>query len=193
MTRFATGVLLILVGIVVGLFLHGKRLIPHLHILDDGDPPVTVGDSSFDGHSDFGFAYWDSGVLNPNGENSASGSLGTNCGLPNVGMVAFDDGSGSPNALTDISPPPNTTLNITIVHNGGQIIATTNTVNSSVKNLSLTDKGKGWQAPPWYTDTSANSNTTHITVVQYVKQDGSPGTIPAKGGKLNAHVRICYQ
>lgn len=181
MRKLATAVVLIVIGIVIGLFLHGKRLIPHLHILDDGDPPVTVGDSSFDGHSDFGFAYWDPGLLNPNGLTTASATLVNQCGLPTIGYVAFDDGSGSANALTDISPPPNTTLNITIVHTGGQINVTTNTVNASLKNLNITDKGRGWQKPGWFSDTSTNSNPSHITVVQYVKQDGSPGTIPAKG------------
>jgi hypothetical protein len=185
----ASGVLLTLVGIVLGLFLQGKRLIPHFKIFDNNDSPVTVGDSSFDGNSYYGWSSDDGITLFPNGK-SSPGTLMNACNLPGSGMVAFDDGSGpSASNPQDIYPLTSTPLNITITHGDWSINITT---GPGLTNLNIKDLTKSWGQPSFF-GTVSNKHPEHIKWVDYVDSNGRPAQIKAKGGKFNAQIDFCFQ
>lgn len=188
-TWVLVGVLLIVVGAVLGLFLRAKRVIdyPQMHKFDGDDPPVTVGDSSFDATSPNDWRTATTSLLIPNGATTAKGTL-VNCeDWPGLGLVEFYDGAKA----WDASPLPNQGLNMTIIHAGRPITVTTNADHT---NLSITDPGNGWGPSSFYFNTSKNKYSDHIAVVRYIDpMTGRETTTPSKGGNTLAHVDFCYK
>lgn len=180
------GLLLLVIGTGLGLFMRAHRVISYPQ-LQDGDPPVTVGDSSFDANSESGWAPGTNDtVLIPNGVTTPSGTLVNECGLTGLGLVQFYDGTKP----WDVSPQTGSPLALTILHGGRPITAAT---DANHQNLTITDPNKGWGPPGHFTNKVTDKYPDHINVVQYVDANGKQATIPAKGGNTLARVDFCYK
>jgi hypothetical protein len=183
------------IGVALGLYLRAKdviqlpRMSGRVHRLGDGDPPVLISDGSFFTQSDNDFASVTSTTLVPNGSNTATGALKSNCDdMTGLGLVEYFDGK----TYWDASPLPGQALDMTIKHHGKPITVTT---NPDFSNLTIYDKnnGDGWYPPSgFFTHKAQDKDPTHIEDVTYV--DPANGSkIPKKAVGDNAYVAFCYK
>jgi hypothetical protein len=198
----ATGVFLIGIGVVLGLFLRAKHMINYPKILGDGgDPPVLVSDGSFNATSEYDWLTYSSTALIPNGQNSAAGTLMNICyqmpmpaGSSQYPSVEFFDGSSGNGAYHDLSPASGQALNLVIGHGSKSITVTT--APGGWTQLTITDPDNvdgGWGPPSGYCHKAQDKSADYIKDVTTYDPSGNKIARYDSKKQGNASVAFCYQ
>jgi hypothetical protein len=198
----ATGVLLIGIGVVLGLFLRAKHMINYPKILGGGgDPPVLVSDGSFYVISEYDWLVHNATTLVPNGQNTAAGTLMDTCyqmpmpaGSNAYPSVEFFDGGEGNVAYHDLSPANGQALNLVIGHGSKMITVTTAT--GGWTQLTITDPdtiGGGWGSPSGYYHKAQDKSSDYIKDVTTYGPDRRQIAHYDSKNPGNASVAFCYQ